>query len=140
MPIDMTGNKVPIPRGSVCQMAYRSKNGYVDYFMPCVPLRVPYAKEKAVFKEKTAFLVAGPALRGPATFLLFLMMRSFDQAAVDRRFLEEVYRLHAAKALATFTELAKVLQTHRGIICELEAGRYHCNLKLLYLLRPTKST
>jgi hypothetical protein len=62
------------------------------------------------------------------------MTNSFDQAAVDRRFLEEVYRLHAAKAFATFTELAKVLQTHRGIISELEAGRYHCNLKLLYLL------
>jgi hypothetical protein len=62
------------------------------------------------------------------------MTPAFDQAAVDRRFLEEVYRLHAAKAFATFTELAKVLQTHRGIISELEAGRYHCNLKLLYLL------
>jgi hypothetical protein len=62
------------------------------------------------------------------------MNPSFDQAAVDRRFLEEVYRLHAAKAFTTFTELAKVLQTHRGIISELEAGRYHCNLKLLYLL------
>jgi hypothetical protein len=62
------------------------------------------------------------------------MTHSFDQAAVDRRFLEEVYRLHAAKAFATFTELAKTLQTHRGIISELEAGRYHCNLKLLYLL------
>jgi len=62
------------------------------------------------------------------------MTPSFDQAAVDRRFLEEVYRLHAAKAFATFTELAKVLQTHRGIVSELEAGRYHCNLKLLYLL------
>jgi hypothetical protein len=62
------------------------------------------------------------------------MTSSFDQAAVDQRFLEEVYRLHATKAFATFTELAKVLQTHRGIISELEAGRYHCNLKLLYLL------
>ncbi|MGI4736480.1 MAG: hypothetical protein ACRYG7_14995 [Janthinobacterium lividum] len=63
------------------------------------------------------------------------MTPSFDQAAVDRRFLEEVYRLHAAKAFATFTELAKVLQAHRGIISELEAGRYRCNLKLLYLLQ-----
>lgn len=62
------------------------------------------------------------------------MNLNFDQAAVDRRFLEEVYRLHAAKAFATFTELAAVLQTHRGIVSELEAGRYHCNLKLLYLL------
>jgi hypothetical protein len=62
------------------------------------------------------------------------MTSRFDQAAVDRRFLEEVYRLHAAKAFATFSELAQVLQTHRGIISELEAGRYHCNLKLLYLL------
>jgi hypothetical protein len=63
------------------------------------------------------------------------MPPSFDQAAVDQRFLEEVYRLHAAKAFATFTELATVLQTHRGIVSELEAGRYHCNLKLLYLLQ-----
>ena len=62
------------------------------------------------------------------------MPNSFDKAAVDRRFLDEIYRLHAAKAFPTFTELAQVLQAHRGIICELEAGRYHCNLKLLYLL------
>jgi DNA-binding XRE family transcriptional regulator len=58
----------------------------------------------------------------------------FDQAAVDQRFLEEVYRLHAAGAFATFTELAQVLHVHRGFLSELEAGRYHCNLKLLYLL------
>ncbi|WP_151086851.1 hypothetical protein [Hymenobacter baengnokdamensis] len=62
------------------------------------------------------------------------MPHPFDQAAVDHRFLEEVYRLHAAQAFATFTELATVLQTHRGIVSEIEAGRYHCNLKLLYLL------
>jgi hypothetical protein len=62
------------------------------------------------------------------------MAHPFDQSAVDRRFLEEVYRLHAAGSFATFTELAKVLQTHRGIISEVESGRYHCNLKLLYLL------
>lgn len=62
------------------------------------------------------------------------MTPSFDQTAVDRRFLEEVYRLHAAKAFDTFSELATVLQTHRGIVSEIEAGRYHCNLKLLYLL------
>jgi len=65
------------------------------------------------------------------------MTPAFDQAAVDRRFLEEVYRLHAAKAFATFTELASALQTHRAIIPELESGRYHCNLKLLYLLHAT---
>jgi hypothetical protein len=63
-----------------------------------------------------------------------LMPEPFDQAAVDRRFLEEVYRLHAAGAFATFSELAGVLQSHRGLISEVEAGRYHCNLKLLYLL------
>ena len=62
------------------------------------------------------------------------MLTAFDQLAVDRRFLEEVYRLHAAKAFATFSELAGVLQSHRGIISELEAGRYHASLKLLYLL------
>jgi hypothetical protein len=65
------------------------------------------------------------------------MPSSFDQTAVDRRFLEEVYRLHAAGAFATFTELASALQTHRGIISEIESGRYHCNLKLLYLLQAT---
>jgi hypothetical protein len=65
------------------------------------------------------------------------MPTPFDQIAVDRRFLEEVYRLHAAGAFATFTELASTLQTHRGIISEIESGRYHCNLKLLYLLQAT---
>jgi hypothetical protein len=65
------------------------------------------------------------------------MTRPFDQTAVYRRFLEEVYRLHAAGAFATFTELASTLQTHRGIISEIESGRYHCNLKLLYLLQAT---
>ncbi|MGI4835960.1 MAG: hypothetical protein ACRYFK_21105 [Janthinobacterium lividum] len=62
------------------------------------------------------------------------MLSTFDQAAVDRRFLEEVYRLHAAGAFATFSELANTLQSHRGLISEMESGRYHCNLKLLYLL------
>ncbi len=76
------------------------------------------------------------APRHSALFYL-ITTPSFDQVAVDRRFLEEVYRLHAAKAFTTFTELAKVLQTHRGIIAEIEVGRYHCNLKLLYLLHTT---
>lgn len=62
------------------------------------------------------------------------MPEPFDQAAVDRRFLEEVYRLHAVGAFATFSELASTLHSHRGLISEIEAGRYHCNLKLLYLL------
>jgi hypothetical protein len=68
------------------------------------------------------------------------MTRPFDRTAVDRRFLEEVYRLHAASAFATFTELASALQTHRGIISEIESGRYHCNLKLLYLLQANYQT
>lgn len=63
------------------------------------------------------------------------MLLPFDQAAVDRRFLEELYRLHAAGAFATFSEVARTLQSHRGLISEIEAGRYHCNLKLLYLLQ-----
>jgi hypothetical protein len=67
------------------------------------------------------------------------MAHLFDQTTVDRRFLEEVYRLHAAGAFATFTELASTLQTHRGIISEIESGRYHCNLKLLYLLQASTS-
>lgn len=65
------------------------------------------------------------------------MPPSFDQTAVDRRFLEEVYRLQAAGAFATFPELASTLQTHRGVIAAIESGRYHCTLKLLYLLQAT---
>jgi DNA-binding XRE family transcriptional regulator len=65
------------------------------------------------------------------------MTPPFDQTAIDRRFLEEVYRLHAAGAFTTFTELASALQVHRGIISEIESERYHCNLKLFYLLQAT---
>jgi hypothetical protein len=38
------------------------------------------------------------------------------------------------QAFIPFTQLAAVLQTHRGIVSELDVGRYHCNLELLYLL------
>lgn len=58
----------------------------------------------------------------------------FDQDAVDRRFLDEVYRLHAAGAIPTFRELASNLQAQDSIIPMIESGRYHCNVKLLYLL------
>jgi hypothetical protein len=65
------------------------------------------------------------------------MPAAFDQLAVNKRFLEEVYRLHAAGAFSTFVELAAALQAHRSIVQEIETGRYHCNLKLLYLLHAS---
>lgn len=62
------------------------------------------------------------------------LVLQFDQSEVDARFLEEVYRLRTEGAFNTFTELAQKLQAHRSIISDIEAGRYHCNLKLLYML------
>lgn len=59
---------------------------------------------------------------------------NYDQAEADERFLEEVYRLSHEGAFQTFSELAALLQAHRSIITEIQTGRYHCNLKLIYLL------
>jgi hypothetical protein len=68
---------------------------------------------------------------------LFCLLLHASLLRPSRRFLEEIYRLHVANAFTTFSELATNLQTHRGIISEIESGRYHCNLKLLYLLHAT---
>ncbi len=56
----------------------------------------------------------------------------FDQAATDRRFLDELGRLLDAGAFASYRELAARLATRAGVFAEIEAGRYHCNLRLLY--------
>lgn len=59
---------------------------------------------------------------------------NYDQAEVDERFLDEIYRLRYEGAFQTFSELAGLLQAHRSIITEIQTGRYHCNLKLIYML------
>ncbi|MBT9395324.1 hypothetical protein KLP40_19310 [Hymenobacter sp. NST-14] len=59
---------------------------------------------------------------------------TFSQADVDARFMEEVQRLRYEGAFNTYSELATVLQAHRSIISEIQSGRYHCTLKLVYML------
>lgn len=55
----------------------------------------------------------------------------FDQAQVDKRFLVELDRLLQAEAFATYRDWASMLGVRLNI-AEIERGRYHCNLKLLY--------
>lgn len=58
----------------------------------------------------------------------------FDQAATDRRFLTELDRLLQAGAFGSYKELAATLGQRTGLFSEIESGRYHCNLKLIYTL------
>lgn len=58
----------------------------------------------------------------------------FDQAATDRRFLTELDRLLQAGAFTSYKELAATLGQRTGLFSEIESGRYHCNLKLIYAL------
>jgi len=58
----------------------------------------------------------------------------FDQAATDRRFLTELDRLLQTGAFSSYRELALQLDISPGLFAAIEAGRYHCNLKLLYEL------
>lgn len=59
---------------------------------------------------------------------------TFNQTDVDARFLEEVQRLRYEGAFDTYSQLATILQAHRSIISEIQSGRYHCTLKLVYML------
>jgi hypothetical protein len=56
----------------------------------------------------------------------------FDQAATDRRFLTELDRLLQVGVLDSYADFARTLGIRKGVIGEIETGRYHCNLKLLY--------
>jgi DNA-binding XRE family transcriptional regulator len=62
------------------------------------------------------------------------MLPPFDQADLDLRFLAEADRLLREGAASSYTDLAKRMGVRTGLFSEIEAGRYHCNLKLLYAL------
>jgi hypothetical protein len=55
----------------------------------------------------------------------------YDQAQLDKRFLTELDRLLQAEAFASYREWAATLRISLNP-AEIESGRYHCNLKLLY--------
>lgn len=56
----------------------------------------------------------------------------FDQAQLDKRFLAELDRLLQAEVFATYAAWAKSVQVNPNYVAAIHAGRYHCNLKLLY--------
>ncbi len=58
----------------------------------------------------------------------------FDQAATDRRFLLELDRLLQLGAFASYRQAAEAMGVRPGVLSEIQTGRYHCNLKLLYSL------
>jgi hypothetical protein len=63
------------------------------------------------------------------------VLPEFDQVAMDRRFLTEIDRLHADGAFSSYRELATQLEAQFSFRTLVEAGRYHCNLRLLYNLK-----
>jgi hypothetical protein len=65
-------------------------------------------------------------LNAPATPL-----PAFDQAQVDKRFLVELDRLLQTEAFGSYREWAATLGVRLNV-AEIESGRYHCNLKMLY--------
>lgn len=58
----------------------------------------------------------------------------FDQAATDRRFLLELDRLLQQGAFVSYRQAAEMMGVRHGVLSEIQTGRYHCNLKLLYAL------
>ena len=58
----------------------------------------------------------------------------FDQAATDRRLLTELDRLLCAGAFHSYLDFAKTTGIRAGKISEIQTGRYHCNIKMLYTL------
>jgi hypothetical protein len=96
------------------------------------------AKIVASYPELRAdWLIAGEGemlRRDPALAHEPAPVITFSQSDVDARFLEEVQRLRYEGAFGTYSELATVLQAHRSIISEIQSGRYHCTLKLVYML------
>ncbi|QNH60713.1 hypothetical protein [Hymenobacter sediminicola] len=63
------------------------------------------------------------------------MLPEFDQLAMDRRFLTELHRLQQAGAFDSYRQLAPELDTQPSFRVQIESGRYHCNLRLLYNLK-----
>lgn len=57
---------------------------------------------------------------------------AFDQAQLDRRFLAELHRLLEVGILATYADWTRTLGVNVARVSEIEKGRYHCSLKLLY--------
>ncbi|NML67644.1 hypothetical protein HHL22_20780 [Hymenobacter sp. RP-2-7] len=66
-------------------------------------------------------------LTAPATPL-----PAYDQAQVDKRFLVELDRLLQAGAFTSYREWGLTLGVNPNYVAAIAAGRYHCNLKLLY--------
>jgi hypothetical protein len=58
----------------------------------------------------------------------------FDQAATDRRFLLELDRLLQQGAFVSYRQAAEKMGIRPSVLSEIQTGRYHCNLKLLYAL------
>jgi DNA-binding XRE family transcriptional regulator len=59
---------------------------------------------------------------------------AFEFAALDLRFLTEADRLLRAGAISSYRELAEQLDIHPSTFSQIEAGKYHCNVRMLYLL------
>ena len=58
----------------------------------------------------------------------------FDQAAFDRRYLTELDRLMQLGLFDSYQEFARTTKIRAGKLSEIEKGRYHCNVKMLYEL------
>lgn len=56
----------------------------------------------------------------------------FDQAALDRRFLAELERLLDAEVFGSYLEWSNAVGVAASYVSAIGAGRYHCNLQLLY--------
>lgn len=56
----------------------------------------------------------------------------FDQAALDRRFLAELERLLDEEIMGSYLEWATAVGVAASYVSAITAGRYHCNLQLLY--------
>ncbi|RSK50065.1 helix-turn-helix domain-containing protein [Hymenobacter rigui] len=64
-----------------------------------------------------------------------MALPDFSFAALDLRFLVEVDRLLKAGAVASYRDLAEMLGIHPNTFAQIEVGKYHCNAKMLYMLR-----
>ncbi|RSK29886.1 hypothetical protein [Hymenobacter metallilatus] len=60
---------------------------------------------------------------------------AYDERQLDMRFLTEAARLLEEGAVHSYRELAEKLQQQPVIFRQVEIGRYHCSVKMLYQLR-----
>jgi|GEM_PF-2107795 len=63
------------------------------------------------------------------------VLPEFDQEAMDRRFVAEVHRLFEVGAFASFREFTTTLDVQPSLLSQVEAGRYHCNQRMLYNMK-----